>query len=249
MTRKFLHGCFSVLFFALLPDAWADARKDRFRKGSNPNQFIAFGGTRKTDHNSKQNDFVLTYQFKNDRFLHEFDLRQRTTYSATTTKEMRKSEELYDAEISSKMMILNSPYYFNFYNRSKYNEFSSFYYDVTTASGLGRTFFDKAIYFDMNIGWNDVKNGNSELVINPSMRLNLKLTKNIDLTEVGYILQREETYDEQLKTRLSYRLNERIYLQFYHTYEKNRYIYHNKKLTEIKTEASRSYVFRIKYDF
>jgi len=251
MKNPLNQGFFALFFLIVITseEVFADSRTEPLRRSNRSRQFISFGGSYKSDYNSKQYDIAADYQYKNHQSIHEIDLRCRTTYSETTKIPMRKTEELYDVEISSKKLLSNGNNYLNFYNRSKYDEFSSYYYDVRTALGIGRMMFDGKIEADVNIGWNSIKNGNSEMIINPTLRVNFDLTENIKLVQKGYFIKGETTQDEQLKTQISYRLNDQTRIELYHNYDKSRYIYTTTKIKEQKTEVSRSYTLRIKYDF
>ena len=250
--KTYLTQGFMALFFCLLfapEEVFADSRREPLRRNNRSRQFISFGGNYKSDQNSKQYDIAADYQYKNHNSIYEIDLRNRTTYSETTKVQMYKTEELYDAEISSKHLLGKSNNYLNFYNRSKYDEFSSYYYDIRTALGPGRMMFDGKMETDINIGWNDIKNGNSEIIINPTVRINFDITENIKFIQKGYLIKGETTQDDQLKTQISYRLNDQTRIELYHNYDKSRYIYTASKVKEKRTEVSRSYTLRIKYDF
>ena len=243
---------FIALFFLLIlipEEAFSDSRKEALRRGNRSRQFISFGGNYKSDFNSKQYDITLDYQYKNHQSIYEIDLRNRATYSETTKIQMHKTEELYDGEISSKQLIGNSNNYINFYNRSKHDKFSAYSYDIRTSLGLGRMLFDGKMEADINIGWNDIKNGNSEIIINPTLRVNFDITENIKFIQKGYLIKGETTQDDQLKTQISYRLNDQTRIELYHNYDKSRYLYTASKIKEKRIEISRSYVLRIKYDF
>ena len=64
---------------------------------------------------------------------------------------MLKEEELYDFEGSSRMILHKSSNYLNLYNRVQYDEWSKFYYDVASAIGIGRLFFDNNLDFDCSV--------------------------------------------------------------------------------------------------
>lgn len=247
LTQGFISLFFLLVF--LSEEVFADSRKESLRRGNRGRQFISFGGNYKSDYNSKQYDLSGNYQYKNHRSIYEIDLRNRVTYSETTKIDMSKTEELYDGEISSKQLIASTNNYLNFYNRSKQDKFSSYYYDFRTSLGLGRMMLDGKMEADINIGWNDIKNGNSEIIINPTLRVNFDIAENIKFVQKGYLIKGETTQDEQLKTQISYRLNDQTRIELFHNYDKSRYTYITTKIREKRTEISRSYVLRIKYDF
>jgi len=169
----------TLLFLAnfLSPQlSWADARQDRFRNSPKDKQYIAFGATHLSDHNSKEYKISSTYEYSGSKFIGEIDFLHHGKHSNTTTTPTRKTKELYDMELSGKALISQSSNYFNFYNRTKYDEFSDEYYDITNAAGWGRRFFDDIFEADLNIGYNDIKNYESHIVINPNLKASFWIT-------------------------------------------------------------------------
>jgi hypothetical protein len=254
LNKNSMTGIVILCLFFFARAALADVRLENFTKSSIARQYIALGGNYKSDENSKDYDISAGYKYRSDKFIHEFEFLNQVDYaevtkrvdSKTSVKVMTKKKELYDAELSSKMLIANSNNYFNFYNRSKYDELSTYYYDVTTVLGLGRILSEN-FEADLNIGHNDVKNFNSEMVVNPTLRAKFDLTDKITFITRGYIFQRENTYDEQLRSRLAFRMDNKISLEFIHSYEKNRD--YDEKTRSTANKIERSVAVRIKYDF
>jgi hypothetical protein len=248
--KNILLAAFCCVLFS--NKAFGDVRNQSFTKSDRVKQFIAAGGNYQSDQNSKRRDIALAYRYKSKEFVHEFEFLNRSEYTDISQKGAGKknlvqTEDLYDAELSSKIMIGSSNNYLNYYNRSKYDEYSDYYYDLTNVAGVGRRFKDGKIEADINVGYNDVKNYNSEMVINPTVRIKLDITKDLVFISKGYLFQRENSYTEQLKSRLSYRMrDERIFLELINNYEKNRYSASSGALTN---NINRSIIFRIRYDF
>ena len=237
---------FCVLFSSR---SFADARKGQFRSGQKATQYTSFGGNYSSHQNSKEYKISGSYQYADNKFIHEIDLLYDTRYAGTTSHEVEKNLELYDGELSSKILISNSSNYFNYYSRSKYDEFSNYYYDLTNAVGWGRMFFDGIVEADINVGYNEIKNFNSQIVFNPNIKASFWLTDKLKISTKAYIFQVQDSYYEELKTRLTYKISDDLSLEFYHNYDKKRFFYKTSKIAATKTEVSRNLVARIKYDF
>jgi len=248
MSKKLTLSC---LFFLLLfsSEAFADARKNNFKNHQKPSQYLALGGNYLSDQNSQEYKISGLYQYVGGRFINELDLLYNTRYSGANGQSLEQNRKLYDAEISSKILIGNSNNYFNYYNRSKYDEFSSYYYDLTNTVGWGRMFFGGALEADINIGYDEIKNFDSQIILNPNLKSSLWLTDRIKLVTRAFILQAQNSYSENLRTNLSYKITNDLSLELYHNYDRKRFFYKTTKIETIKNEVSRSLVVRIRYDF
>lgn len=234
----------------ILPNsAWADARKDKFRNSQKSSEYLAFGGNYSSDQNSKEYKISGSYQYSGDRFINEVDLLHNTRYTSTSSHPLEKNLELYDGEISSKILISNSNNYFNYYNRSKYDKFSNYYYDITNAVGWGRMFFGGILEADINLGYDEIKNFDSQIVLNPNLKASFWLTDKIKFTSKAFIFQVQDSYSEELKTRLSYKLTNDLSLEIYHNYDKKRFFHKTSKVDETKTQVRRDLVVRVRYEF
>ncbi len=241
----------NFLLFLLLfsQKSFADARKNKFRNSGKSSQYLALGGNYSSDQNSEEYKISGSYQYSGSRFINDLELLQQTRYSSTTTHPLEKNRELYDGELSGKILISNSTNYFNYYNRSKYDEFSDYYYDLTNAVGWGRMFFDGIIEADLNFGYNEIKNFDSQIVINPNLKANFWLTDKLTFSTKAFIFQVQNSYSEELKTRLSYKLTNDLSLEFYHNYDKKRFFRKTSTIKETKTEVNRVFVARVIYNF
>jgi hypothetical protein len=226
----------------------ADARQARFRDGQ-VLRYLSLGGNYSSDQNSKEYKISGSHEYFGDRFIHELDLLYHTRSSSTSSHGLEKNLDLYDGALSSKILIGKSNNYFNYYNRSKYDEFSDYYYDLTNAVGWGRMFFDGIVEADINIGYNEIKNFDSQIVINPNLKASFWLTDRIRFSVKAYIFQVQDSYYEELKARISYKLTDDLSLELYNNYDKKRFFYKTSKIEKTKTEVSRNVVFRIRYDF
>ncbi len=231
-------------------DSFTDLKKNSFYKKAKSRQYIFLGGGYDSDYNSYEYDINAAYKYKSHKFIHEIDFLHEVTHSSTTKTPMKKKEELYDLEISNRMILLNSKNYLNIYNRLQYDEFSDFYYDYAAASGLGRLFFDGNLEASLNLGHQDIKETGSQKVLLAMINTKFKLNDIVKIAFKGDLIGQEEDYDEKLKSILSLRLRKRLSLQLIHKYERNRYIkttktYGRQDINRVK----RSIYLRFKYDF
>jgi len=247
--KKAIPIVFYLLLITFSGSAWADARKGSFRNNNKNSQYIALGGNYSSDQNSKEYKISGSYQYLGSRFINEADFLQQTRYTSTSTHSLEKNRDLYDGEISSKILIGNSSNYFNYYNRSKYDEFSDYYYDVTNAVGWGRMFFGGILEADINVGYDEIKNFDSQIVLNPNLKASFWLTDRIKFTTKAFIFQIQDSYSEELKTRLSYKLTDNLSLELYHNYDKKRFFHKTSRVEENKTEVNRDFVVRVRYGF
>lgn len=229
---------------------FADARISRFRNSFNSQQYIALGGVYYSDYNSKEYKISASHQYKNNRFISEIDFLHNVNYVENTrTGHLMKNEELYDGELSAKILIGKSNNYFNYYNRSKYDQFSDYYYDFTNSFGWGRILLNGLLEADINIGYNEIKNFDSQIVLNPNLKASFDLTDRIRLIAKAYIFKVKNDYSEELKTRISYKIAENMALELYHSYEKKRFFHSTISVQENLTRTTRNLAIRIRYDF
>jgi hypothetical protein len=227
----------------------ADVRKSKFRTNDRTTQYASLGGNYSSDHNSKEYKISGGYQYRKNHLMLELDLLQHSRYSSTTTTPLTKNRELYDFEASGKVLVGQSDNYLNYYNRSKHDKFSDYYYDITNVGGWGRMFFDGMIEADINIGYNEIKNFDSHIVVNPNIKFSFWITDKLRFTSKAFIFKIKDEYSEELKNRLSYRLNKKISLDIYHNYEKKRFLKTSSGVSNNKNEVERDFIFRVRYSF
>jgi hypothetical protein len=241
---------FSIIFLATLSNkSFADARKSNFRSKQKIFQRITLGGIYSSDYNSKQYKLSGAYKYSGSRFVNDLEFLHNTTYTSTAFHPLEKNKNLFDLELSSKILISNSSNYFNYYNRSKYDELSSYYYDLTNEIGWGRMFFDGIIEADINIGYNEIKNFESQIVINPNLKASFWLTDKIKMSTKAFIFKIKDSYSEELKSSISYQFNKSLSLQVYHKYEKKRFFDQKSKDSKTKNQVNRDLILRLRYSF
>ena len=237
---------FPLLFFPANSNS-SDVRRNQFYKTPHINQFLSLGGRYDSDQNSKSYNLSANYEYKNNKMMSEIDFLHQVTYKESAKKGEYKDEELYDLEASCKKMIADTNHYFNLYNRSQYDRFSDYNFDMLNMAGLGRRFLNKNIEFDINLGYWNSGDSSDQLVFGPSLRINFDISDKITLISKGYVLYGPYNSDlEELKSRLLFRLDEKIWLELIHLYQKTYYV--NSKNIAVNN-VGRTYTFRIRYNF
>lgn len=199
------------------------AKARRFYNTNTINESLLLAGNYDSDHNSKEYHFDVRYYYRSQKQMHELYLFHENKYANSSSFDLEKKSERYDGTISSKFRIAQSNNYAALYGRADYDDLSDYYYDLRSAAGLGRLFFDGKLEFDTSLGYTDIKNYGSKIFIVPSVRLNLKLTKNMSLTQRGYFFFDREGMDNDLRTRIKYKISKKVYVVLSHTYEQRRY--------------------------
>jgi hypothetical protein len=202
-------------------------RNKRFFPTPLPKQTVSFGGSYISDYNSKQYEMVSRYNYQSSTAINELYFKHEAIYadsgSGANAKSYVKKSELYDFSFSSKVLIADSKNYSVFFHRTIYDDLSKYYYDIHTAGGLGRIFFNGRLELDVSLGYQDVKAYGHKLDVIPSIRTNFKLSKNLTLVQRGYLFVDSESMDSELKTSLTYRVNERLSFELRHSFEQRRY--------------------------
>jgi len=229
---------------------FADLHQDNFYNSDKTRQFFTIGGGYSSDYNSKEYEIQSGYNYRSKKYIHELDFLHQVENASTTTKAERKVEELYDFEASSRMMIGHSANYMNLYNRMQYDQFSDYYYDVASAAGLGRFFFNGNLESSINLGYDNVKNFDSSPILIGVLASHFKITNNIQFSTRGLLQKAELTYDEEIKNVLSFKLQENLFFELTHTYAKDRYVDSSKTRGDYRVNrVSRDAYARFKYNF
>ncbi len=223
-------------------------RNERFYKSNRIRQYVNFGGEYESDENNKQYVFSLGHFYRSSKLINEVDFLHQVDYVERSSQQNQliKTSELYDFQISSKAIIKDGRDYLVFYNRSKYDDLSSYYYDVTTAVGVGRMFFDDRLEIDVGIGHSNVKEFDQKTSFVPSFRTEFDITKNIHFIQRGYAFFSDQAHDYQLRSRIQYPISQRLYLQLSYDIDKRRYSDKNKNIRI--NEVHRRAVLGFRYD-
>jgi hypothetical protein len=208
-------------------EAIVSQRNKRFFKASSSKEYFSIGGIYSSDYNSKKYSLNSRYLYQSFAAIHELNFEHETNYAdkgSGANKEFYvKDSELYDLTLASKLRIADSRNYGVFFHRSIYDQYSDYYYDNRTALGVGRMFFNEKIELDFSLGYQDIKNYGYKVDFISSIRSNIKITKNITLTQRGYIFLDHETMDNGLKTSLVYRLDDKMSFEIRNNFEQRRY--------------------------
>lgn len=222
----------------------------RFYQSNRVRQYLAFAGSYNSDYNSKNYKLNSRYLFQNPNLTNEISVLHEVDYADTgsgkTKKYNVKKSELYDLTASIKARLRESANYGIFYHRSQYDKFSSFFYDHRTAIGLGRAFNDEKIEFDFSLAYRDVKADTFEIDYLTSLRLTHKFNNKISMIQRSYIFFGKSLYDEEYRTSLVYRLNNKVSLELRHNFEKRRYSDYQKRANV--NQISRGITFGMVFD-
>lgn len=207
-------------------EAIVTARSKNFYKANKTRKYLTLGGKYSSDYNSKEREFNARYLYQNYKLINELDFENESQYadkgSGTNRKSVKKSE-FYDLSLSSKIRIKDSKNYGILFHRTMYDDLSKYYYDLHSAAGLGRMFFNEGFHLDLSVGYHDVKNYGHSVNFIPSFRTKFKITKNLRFSQRGYWFLDHESMDNGIRSRLSYRINEKVSLELRHNFEQRRY--------------------------
>ena len=258
MNRHLIHLSFFLSFLflpcdlALALDSESDrekivtARSRKFYRSSRAIKSFLISGNRDSDYNSKSYQIDARYYYQSERQMHELNFFQKTTYGDVSAKkagEMEKKSELYDVMLSNKFMLGTSKNYGVLYNRLNYDELSSYYYDMRTAGGVGRIFFEDKVELDASVGYMDIKNSGSKSFLLPSIRLNFPITRNLTFTQRAYWFIDYESMDDDIRTTVKYRINNRVSLAINHIFEQRKYAQNHALVNQTRRYFSFGFVF------
>jgi len=225
------------------------ARNDRFYKTNLIRNYINIGGEYESDENSKQHLLQLGHFYRSKKWINEIGFIYDNKYAekkSVNNGALSKTAELYDFQLSSKFMIGDTPDYLVLYNRSKYDELSKYYYDLTSAIGVGRIFFDGRLEIDVGLGQSRVKEYDDKITYIPSFRCEFPLSDRLRFIQRGFMFFSDVADDYQLNTRLQYSITRKLYLQITHDFDKRNYVNQTKN-TKVN-EVHRRMVFGFRYD-
>lgn len=223
-------------------------RNDRFNRNDRVRKYINFGGEYESDQNSKQYVVSTGHFYRSNKWINETDFLYQKDYSqrAVNNYESKASSELYDFQMSSKIVIPDTQDYVVLYTRDKYNPLSTYYYDFTNAAGVGRMFFDDLFEIDVAIGHSEVKEYDQKTTLIPSFRAEFDIWEKLHFIQRGYMYFSDEATDYQMRTRLQYPIGKQLYLQV--SYDTDKRTYANQAKHEKVNEVHRRVVFGFRYD-
>lgn len=242
--------------FAISSESYREAvvspRSKKFYKSNSTKQYLSLGGNYSSDQDSKDYQLTTRYFYQNNNFVHEANFLKEDNYSNAGTAAGKtylvKDSELYDFSLSSKARIKDSKNYGVFFHRTIYDDLSKYYYDLHTAVGAGRKFFNDKIELDLSLGYQDVKEYGYKMDVVSSIRTNLKLTNKLTLIQRGYWFIEPESFDNELKTSLIYRLGPKTSFEIRHNFEQRRYEDDTAKKRAVINQVSRSITIGMVFD-
>ncbi|MBL6664341.1 MAG: hypothetical protein ISQ34_00680 [Rickettsiales bacterium] len=205
------------------------ARSKRFYEKSNKSRrYLAIGGSYASKYNSKEIDLTTRYLHQTSKFINELNFINENEYDDRGSGENRKygvkTSESYDLVLSSKIRFKeHGKYYTALFHRTLYDDLSIYYYDIYNAVGIGKIFFNEKTEIDVSIGQRRTHNAGNSISFIPSIRTNFQLSKNLRLTQRGYLFIDNESLDNGIKTRLVYRLNNKLSVELRHNFEQRKY--------------------------
>jgi len=208
-------------------EAIISPRTKKFYKGSRAKQYLSLTGNYSSDNNSRNYQATSRYLYQSVNFIHELNFDHEVKYADVGSGKKKqfdiKTLELYDTTFASKARILASNFYGVFYHRTIYDDMSSFYYDNRTATGFGYIFFKDKLEVDLSTSNHVMKNLGSEIDYILSTRLNYKFWENFTLNQRSYFFIDRYSLDNEFKTSLIYRLNQKLSFEIRHNFENRRY--------------------------
>ena len=208
-------------------EAIVSPRTKKFYKGSRAKQYLSLTGNYSSDNNSRNYQATSRYLYQSANFIHEFNFDHEVKYADVGSGKKKqfdiKTSELYDTTFASKARILASNFYGVLYHRTIYDDMSSFYYDNRTATGFGYIFFKDKLEVDLSTSNHVMKNLGSEIDYILSTRLNYKFWENFTLNQRSYFFIDRYSLDNEFKTSLIYRLNQKLSFEIRHNFENRRY--------------------------
>jgi hypothetical protein len=183
-------------------------------------------GNYQSDYNSKSYEIGSRIFCKKPQYNLNIDISHSNNWADTGSGKKKiilaKKSELYDAQITSKILILQSPYYIATYNRGIYDDLSTYYYDSRHAIGFGKI-FNNIIEVDLNIGKRYSKNFESATLLAPSFRLNWQIN-NLQFLNRSYFFTNREISDSESRSTIRYYIHKNLAIELNHDIDKRRYI-------------------------
>lgn len=248
-------------------------RNERFYKPDITRHFIALSGEYESDEDSKQRILKVDHFYKSRRLISDIELRMETLHenvsrdsdTAANKQHLSKESDEYRAIIAEKVVLFDSDNYFILFNETRYDdEADSSYYDIVTAAGFGRMFFDDRLEIDIAYGRAKAKGVTSTPhksaridyhrdIWVPSFRTEFAIFDDIMFVQRGFAYFSGDIDNYYLNTRIQYPLSQRVYLQFSHIFDKTSYAKYDNKNSANSTrkinETRRQFLLGLRFDF
>lgn len=202
-------------------------RTKKFYSTNRAKQYLSLTGNYSSDNNSRDYQANSRYLYQSPNFIHELNFEHEVKYADVGSGKKKqydvKTSESYDATLASKARIFSTNFYGVFYHRTLYDDMSSYYYDNRTASGLGYIFFKDKIELDFSLSSRVLKDIGQETDYIISWRVIHKFFDNFTFNQRAYFFFDKNSLDNEFRTSLIYRLNQKLSFEIRHNFEQRRY--------------------------
>ena len=224
-------------------------RSRKFLNTPKKRQFLAIGGLYASDHNSRDFDFNLRYFLKSQKYVNEINFTNENQYRDSGYGENKrykvKKSQRYDLVLSSKIKIENSNNYLAIFHRTLFDHLSNYYFDIQNAAGIGKSLLRQKIEFDISLGYNNTRFEGNKINFIPSIRANFKINKKLKLILRGYWFIDNESFDNNLKTRLIYKMSKQTSIELRHNFEQRRYEIDGKITNQVNKNVNFGVIFSL----
>ncbi len=233
--------------------------------------FIYLSAEYDSDEDSKQQIVKIDHYFKNNILISDVELSLETLYEEQRSKNKKdkkkyllKERDLYKIISSQKVLLPIKSLYGVFFNETRHDDESDISYrDIVTATGVGKSFFNRNLEIDISCGlatgknitdttYQSARKNYKRSVIIYSMRSELKLSKKFRLINRGYMYDSGNIKSYYLNSRLQYKISKNFYLQISHLFDKREFELYNKRNNyhmRSVNEIRRQTLLGIRYDF
>lgn len=249
----------------------AGRRAARFYSTDIVRHSVALSGEYDSDEDSKQQVVKFEHYYRSNKFISDTELsldtiyeEQRPSNSSDRNTYLIKERDLFKLITSQKLALFSSSWYGIFFNETRHdNESDIAYQDIVTSGGLGKSFFDRNLEFDISYGlatgrnitdttYESQRRNYKRSVIVPSFRYNYVISKNIRIVHRGYAYFSDAIDSYYLTTRLNYKLSRKLYFQISHLFDKRTYDLYDKNTSALEksvNEIRRQVIFGLRYEF
>lgn len=271
----------SNLFFSYDSFADDDSLLDRNRhagrrsskfyvKNFRTRHFASLSAEYDSDEDSKQKIIQLDHFYKSKNLISDTEITIDTVYeiqrprdSKDKKKHLIKERDLLKIITSQKLLINKSNNYFIFFNESRHdNEYDYSYRDVVTSIGLGKSFANQMVEFDISVGQatgrnitdsthESVRKNYKRKVVIPSFRFEKRVNRKIRFVSRGYFYSSEEMKSFYNISKVQIRIDKSIFLQISHLFDQRNFDLFNKKTHKFKkkvNETRRQIVFGLRFE-
>jgi len=237
--------------FAIESRSYREAILSSLNKKFTPRtrQYIALNGNYYSDYNSRQQELGLRYFYQSAKHIHDINIENQVAYADVGSGKKKlhdiKTKEAYDARLSTKTRIFNSSYYVAFYNRAMKDYLAINTYDIRFDGSVGKFLLQDKVELDIGIGKRKLDKEPNQSEFISSIRLQHKINDKFSVNLRGYVFYNKNSLDNELRSSIAYRIDQRLSLELRHNFETRRYSSKSSKINQV----NRSITFGLIYDF